>query len=33
MNLVNFTTSLIEAVAQIRDLGDDFSEDKFCIYF
>ena len=27
MNLVNFTASLKEAVAQIRDLGEDFSED------
>ena len=31
MNLVNFTPSLREAVAQIRDLGDDFSEDEFRI--
>ena len=27
MNLVNFTASLKEAVAQIRDLGEDLSED------
>ena len=31
MNLVNFTASLNEAVAQIRDLGEDFSEDGFWI--
>ena len=31
MNLVNFTASLKEAVAQIRDLGDDFSEDDVWI--
>ena len=31
MNLVNFTASLKEAVAQIRDLGEDFSEDGFWI--
>ena len=29
MNLVNFTVSFKEAVAQIRDLGEDFSEDGF----
>ena len=31
MNLVNFTASLKEAVAQIRDLGEYFSEDGFLI--
>ena len=31
MNLVNFTASLKEAVTQIRDLGEDFSEDGFWI--
>ena len=31
MNLVNFTASLKEVVAQIRDLGEDFSEDDFWI--
>ena len=31
MNLVNFTASLKEAIAQIRDLGEDFSEDGFWI--
>ena len=31
MSIVNFTASLREAVAQIRDLGDDFSEDEFWI--
>ena len=31
MNLVNFTASLKEAVMQIRDLGEDFSEDGFWI--
>ena len=31
MNLVNFITSLKEAVAQIRDLAEDFSEDDFWI--
>ena len=29
MNIVNFTASLKEAAAQIRDLGDDFREDGF----
>ena len=29
MNLVDFTASLKEAVAQIRDLGEDLSEDSF----
>ena len=29
MNLVNFTASLKKAVAQIRDLGRDFSEDGY----
>ena len=31
MNLVNFTASLKEAAAQIRDLGEDFSVDDFWI--
>ena len=31
MNLVNFTASLKEAVAQIKDLGEDFSEDDVWI--
>ena len=31
MNLVNYTASLKEAVAQIRNLGEDFSEDYFWI--
>ena len=31
MNLVNFTAFLKEAVAQIRDLEEDFSEDSFWI--
>ena len=31
MNLVNFTAFLKEAVAQIRDLEEDFSEDGFWI--
>ena len=31
MNLVNFTASLKEVVAQIRDLGEGFSEDEFWI--
>ena len=31
MNLVSFTASLKETLAQIRDLGDDFSEDGFWI--
>ena len=31
MNLVNFTASLKEAVAQIRDLGEDFSKGDFWI--
>ena len=31
MNLVSFTASLKEAVAQIRDLGEDFSEDDLWI--
>ncbi|CAM9918587.1 unnamed protein product, partial [Ascophyllum nodosum] len=31
MNLVNFTASLMEAFTQIRDLGEDFSEDGFWI--
>ena len=31
MNLVNFTASLKEAVAQIKDLGEDLSEDGFWI--
>ena len=30
-NLVNSTASLKEAVAQIRDLGEDFSGDGFWI--
>ena len=31
MNLVNFTASLKKAVAPIRDLGEDFSDDGFWI--
>ena len=31
MNLVNFTAAVRETVAQIIDLGDDFSEDEFWI--
>ena len=31
MNLINFTASLKETVAQIRDLGGDFNEDDFWI--
>ena len=31
MNLVNFTASVKEAVAQIRDLREDFSENGFWI--
>ena len=31
MNLVNFTASLKDAVAQIRDLGEDFSKNDFWI--
>ena len=31
MNLANFSASLKETVAQIRDLGEDFSEDEFWI--
>ena len=31
VNLVNFAASLKEAVAQVRDLGENFSEDGFWI--